>query len=55
MESVCKIVVMIAAMLGDGSPEMRRGADGEEFLGFISGEFSFYGSYTDLIMRQRGE
>lgn len=33
----------------------RRGADGEEFSGFISGEFSLYGSYTDLIMRQRGE
>lgn len=28
---------MIAAMLGDGSQEMRRRADGEEFLGFISG------------------
>lgn len=36
--------------------EKERGrADGEEFSGFISGEFSLYGSYTDLIMRQRGE
>lgn len=36
--------------------EKTRGrADGEEFSGFISGEFSLYGSYTDLITRQRGK
>lgn len=35
--------------------EGERGADGVEFSGFISGEFGLYGSYTDLIMRQRGE
>jgi len=34
--------------------EMSR-ADGEEFSGFISGELTLYGSYIDLIMRQRGE
>lgn len=38
---------------GEGGSRGR--ADGEEFSGFISGEFSLYGSYTDLIVRQRGE
>lgn len=33
----------------------RSEADGEEFSGFISGEIGFYGSYTDLIIRQRGK
>lgn len=36
--------------------EKTRGrADGEEFSGFISGDFGLYGSYTDLITRQRGK
>lgn len=47
---------MIAAMQGgsSGEREMSR-ADGGEFSGFVSGEFSFYSTYSDLIMRGGGE
>lgn len=62
--TVCMFVRGRGSMIAVSSGEKELGGCSEEedwrsrwcwIPGFISGEFSLYGSYTDLIMRQRGE